>query len=219
MTRTLRIFAVFTFAHAFSSCVPWTTRPITGQAKPAGVSPGPSDPAAYVDSIWSSRLIPSVLNSAVDARELLDALSASPEAAHAKYCKHDSGLRGYCAVKGDGIVTSVDTRSRAGLALVDIPPLDGRPDLSIQVGPVITGTALRDATGAVSFSDFVNQLQFAEAGNEINNRVLKNVLAPVDLSSLIGKSVSFAGALESRAVSDPPLAGLVPVLLTIRERP
>jgi predicted lipoprotein len=211
MTPAPRILALS--ALALASCVPWTTRPIAGEARPPA-----ADPVAYVDSIWSSKLVPSVLNTAVDARELLDALSASP-AAFDKYCKHDSGPGGYCTVKGEGVVTAVDTRSRAGLALIDIAPFDGRADLSIQIGPVLTGNALRDSTGVVNFSDFVNQLQFADAGNEINNRVLKHVLAPIDPSRLKGKTIAFAGALQTRAGSDPPLAGLIPVMLAIRERP
>ena len=218
MTPAPRIIALFALVLALASCVPWTTRPIAGESRPAGDAPAPSDPVSYVDSIWSSKLVPTVMNTAVDARELLDALSASP-AAFDKYCKSDSGSGGYCVVKGEGVVTALDTRSRAGLALIDIAPFDGRPDLSIQIGPVLSGNALRDSTGVVRFSDFVNQLQFADAGNEINSRVLKHVLAPIDASRLKAKTVSFAGALQAKANSDPPLAGLVPVLLAIREHP
>ena len=57
----------------------------------------------------------------------------------------------YFIVKGDGVVTDLDTRSRSGLALVDVAPFDQRPDLSIQIGPVLRGTSLRDATGVVPF--------------------------------------------------------------------
>lgn len=201
-----------------ASCVPWTVRPIGGEAKPAAGTMAPADPVAYVDSIWSSRLVPAVLNSAVDARELLTALAASPTVARERYGQSDSGGGIYYIVKGEGVVTAVDNRSRVGLAFVDIAPFDGRPDISIQIGPVLSGNALRDATGIVRFSDFVNQLQFADAGNEINNRVLRTVLAPLDLTRLKGLTVSFAGALPAVDQADPPLAGLVPVLLTSKER-
>jgi predicted lipoprotein len=109
-------------------------------------------------------------------------------------------------------------RSRAGLALVDVPPFDQKPDISIQIGPVLRGTSLRDATGLVHFTDFLNQLQFADVGNELNDRVLKTVLAPLDIPKLKGRTVSFAGTLAAEAKAEPPLRELVPVKLTPEER-
>jgi predicted lipoprotein len=112
----------------------------------------------------------------------------------------------------------VDIRSRNGLALVDIEPRDQWPDVSIQIGPVVRGTSLRDATGIVGFTDFVNQIQFADAGNELNDRVLKTVLAPVDKSKLKGQVVSFAGTLAAEVKAEPPLRELVPVVLAVKGR-
>ena len=165
-----------------ASCVPWTVRPIESekQQQSLSVSPG-SNPRAYVDAIWDDRLVPAVIKSAVDARVLLDAIRTSSTEARRP---------AYLIVKGEGVVTAVDTRSRVGLALVDVEPPDGRADVSIQIGPVIRGTSLRDATGIVQFSDFVNQLQFADAGNEINNRVLTTVLTGLDTRQLKGRKVS-----------------------------
>jgi predicted lipoprotein len=114
-------------------------------------------------------------------------------------------------------VTGVDLSSRNGLAFVDIAPFDRRPDVSIQIGPVLRGAALRDSTGIVRFTDFVNQLQFADAGNELNDRVLKSVLAPIDRAKLKGRVVSFAGALAAEPGAEPPLRDLVPVRLEVEE--
>ena len=104
--------------------------------------PASIDPKAYVDSIWNAQLLPAVRPRAVDARTLLDALAASPEAAAARYGHREANGPAYFVVKGEGMVTSVDTRSRSGLALVDVAPFDRRPDLSIQIGPVLRGTVL-----------------------------------------------------------------------------
>ena len=96
---------------------------------------------------------------------------------------------------------------------------DGRADISIQIGPVLRGAALRDATGIVRFTDFVNQLQFADVGNELNGRVLKTVLAPLDATKLRGRVVAFAGALAApEGTAEPPLRELLPIRLTIEER-
>jgi predicted lipoprotein len=192
-----------------ASCVPWTVRPIEEEQ--------PSPATAFVDSVWSGKLVPAVINGAVDARLLLDALAASPAAARTRYAHCDPGGACYFLVKGSGTAIGVDTRSRAGLALVDIAPFDGKPDLSIQIGPVLRGTALRDATGIVRFTDFVNQLQFADAGNEINDRVVRTILGPLDRNSLKGRTLTFAGALAARELSSPPLAELVPVQLSVED--
>ncbi|MCC7154123.1 MAG: DUF2291 domain-containing protein [Bryobacterales bacterium] len=200
---------------SFASCAPWTVRPIGA----AGEAPAGSEvnvpPAQYVDSIWSSRLLPALTDSAADARELLNALAVSPAGARTRYGHHQPNGPYYFIVKGRGIVTAVDTRSRVGLALVDIAPFDRRPDVSIQIGPVLRGASLRDAPGIVHFSDFVNQLQFADVGIELNNRVLKNVLEPLKRSRLKGQTVSFTGTLPVEEKSEPPLAGLIPAVLTV----
>ncbi|MBS1857463.1 MAG: DUF2291 domain-containing protein [Acidobacteria bacterium] len=196
----------------YGSCAPWTVRPIDSGDH------APPTAAAYVDSIWAAKLVPAVRNGAVDARALLDAMAASPSAARTRYAHCESGDC-YFLVKGEGRVLSVDTRSRVGLALVDVAPFDRRPDVSIQIGPVLRGNSLRDATGLVRFTDFVNQLQFADAGNEINDRVLKTVLAPVNAAALRGREIAFAGAVAAREQGLPPLAELVPVeLMTMEER-
>jgi predicted lipoprotein len=174
-----------------------------------------ANPAAYVESIWESKLAPAVMNSAVDARTLLDALAKSPEDARTRYGRRAANGPVYFLVKGAGRVLGVDTRSRAGVALIDVAPFDQKPDVSIQIGPVLRGTSLRDATGLVHFTDFVNQLQFADVGNELNGRVLKTVLAPLDSATLNGRTVSFAGTLAAEERAEPPLRELVPVKLTV----
>jgi len=145
-----------------------------------------ADPAAMADAVWGA-----VLSNAVDARAIL----RSPPNTR------------YVMVKGEGVITSIDRTSRTGLALVNLPP-----EISIQIGPVLRGTSLRDATGLVRFSDFTNQLQYADAANALNGRVLKTVLAPVEKSLEKGARVSFVGTAE------PSLREIVPVQLAIEER-
>ena len=209
--------ATLALALALGSCVPWTVRPIDGETE-ASAGPAAANPSAYVDSIWAAKLMPGVLNAAVDARTLLDALAASPVEAQARYGHREANGPVYFVVKGQGVVTGVDTRSRSGLALVDVAPFDQRPDLSIQIGPVLRGTSLRDATGIVRFTDFVNQLQFADVGNELNDRVLKTVLASLDKAKLKGRAVTFAGTLAAEGKAEPPLRELIPVKLALEER-
>ena len=71
-------------------------------------------------------------------------------------------------VKGTGKVIEIHTDSQAGTAILEIPGLDEK--VALQIGPVVRGTALRDATGIVSFNQFTNQLDFADVSKEMNSQ-------------------------------------------------
>ncbi len=214
MTPTRTGFFVAVAALALGSCQPWTVRPIESESESkAGITA--SDPVAYVKSMWDSRLIPAIDRSAVDVRTLLDALAASPAEAREKFGRRETGGAVYFIVKGEGRALSVDTHSRNGLLFVDVAPFDGRADLAIQIGPVLRGTALRDATGLVRFTDFINQLQFADVANEMNARVLNTVLANLKPPAFKDRVVAFVGAATVDNAAQAPIRDLVPVRLTV----
>jgi len=171
----------------FVSCVPWTVVPIDDDFQQSQAL----DPAAYVDSIWDSRLLPTVNDNAV---ELPTVLSQMP------------GVAGHSfLVKGQGRVLSLDTSSRSGRLLLDLAPYDGEADAALLVGPVILGTALRDAVGFIEFTDFVNQLQYADVANELNNRVISDVVGELVLASLPGNTITFLGACAATAGTLPEI--------------
>jgi len=199
------------------SCVPWTIRPIESEKESSTNPSAVTDPVAYVDSIWETDLMPRIGEMAADARMVLDALATSPKDAIARYGQKTVNGPTYFLLQGTGMVLAIETRSRSGLALVDIAPFDRQADLSIQIGPVLQGTSLRDATGLVPFTLFTNQLEFADVGNELNRHVLKTVLAALDREKLTGHKVSFLGTLVAEPDAHPPLREMVPVRLTVEE--
>lgn len=211
--RNYARWAVALLMTALSGCSPWTVRPIQESAPSDGSAVTPS---AYVDSIWASKLIPAIVKAAPDARVLLDAIASSPDEAAKKF-GHNEGGAAYFAVKGSGQVLAVDTVSRNGLLLLDVAQFDGKPDVSIQIGPVLRGTALRDATGLIRFTDFANQLAFADIANELNNRVLKTVLEPLDVKSLPHKTVEFTGVFALESGAKPPIRGVIPIVLKVED--
>jgi predicted lipoprotein len=158
---------------ALSACVPWTTRPLNDKA--GDDQSRPFNAQRYVDSIWNSKVLPAVHAATLDASQLHAAAAQGPRC---------------FLVRGTGKVLKVDTTSREGLLLIDFPPYDGRPDAAIEIGPVIGGTVLRDALPFIQFSNFVNQLQFAQVGNALNDRVLAG-LPPMPKP---GSTVTFNGA-------------------------
>jgi predicted lipoprotein len=188
---------------ALCSCVPWTVRPI--EKNESGSGPQRFNAAAYVDSIWNSKVLPAAMDGSADLGTLIAALRSDPAAANRRY-GHKAGEGAACfLVNGQGRVLRVDAGSRSGSMTVDLPPYDGRPDAAIQIGPVLLGTALRDALPFIDFAQFVNQLDFADVGNELNSRAAK-----VALKELPGKTVSFCGALEQ------PEAGAVPRIVPVK---
>jgi predicted lipoprotein len=209
-------FAAVALSCALYSCVPWTVRPIDA-GEDVSKTAATLSPAAYVNSLWSSQFLNTIEKSAVDARTFLDAYAKSPADALARWGRRDANGPVYLTVKGEGRVVSIDTQSKVGLALLDVAPFDGKPDVTVQIGPVLRGTSLRDATGLLRFTDFVNQLQFADVANELNDRVSKTILSPIPLASLSDKSVAFAGTAVGEVNAAPPVRELIPVRLTIQE--
>jgi predicted lipoprotein len=211
--RTVQFAAAFLMmlqAVVLAGCEPWTIRSIS-DAK----STQTNDPASYVDSIWNSKLVPQILNSAVDARTLLSAMSSSMDDARQEYGRNVGG-EWYFIVKGQGNVSAVDTSSRSGVLSLTISPKNERPDVSIQLGPILRGTALRDSTGLISFTNFVNQLDFADVAKDLNEKAGKTVLSLFHTNDLVGQTIQFAGAFEQdSAVSQPPIKDVVPVDLTL----
>ena len=72
------------------------------------------------------------------------------------------------------------------------------------------GTSLRDAAGFINFTDFANQLAFADVANELNRRVLETVVAPLDLDTLPGSPVTFQGACTFPLTGFPEV---IPIIL------
>jgi predicted lipoprotein len=186
------------------ACKPWTTRPIERRLPDGATIPGSFDATAFVESVWPTRVLEETAQSAV---ALDPATLARMRPARAP-----------AFVRGTGVVLRVDTRSRVGLALVDLAPGDGRADVAVQVGPVLRGTVLRDALPFVRFGDFPNQLAFADVANALNARVLKSVLAGMTPASLDGCRLTFRGAAKLDGTDDGRLPEIVPVVLSCGER-
>jgi len=179
---------------ALWACRIATVRPL-GSSDEAGSATVPFDASGYVESIWSSRVVPTIEHEATECAELLPSLKADPDGTVRRLGRGSRASK-YFLVKGEGTVVSVDRRSRAGLLGVDVAPGDGRADLWVQIGPVVQGMALRDAVGFISFDQFVNQIEYADVGNALNQRVLDSVLDALDPESATGTVLSFAGALS-----------------------
>jgi predicted lipoprotein len=152
------------------------------------------NPTKYVATYWQSKFLPAVRRSAVDLRTLLADLKRD-EAATAKRYGNAATLGGQPTflVKGSARVVSVNTSgipSEAGLAV-------GRSEGAIafmQLGPILTGTDVRDAMKFISFNQFADQVTYSEVATAINKRIVTTTLDKLDNGKLKGERVTFTGA-------------------------
>ena len=172
---------------------PFVVRPLAGAAGTAtGGQAAQSAAAKFVDPIWTSKVLPVFEEKAQDIAKVLPEIRADPEAAGKKYGRREATNPYNYMVKGTGKVTEIKNESQAGTMLLEIPDLNEK--VALQIGPVVRGTALRDATGVVSFNQFSNQLDYADVSKEMNGRALKTAFANLAPASLAGKTVTFFGA-------------------------
>ena len=145
-----------------------------------------------------------LLANAPDANTVLDAIAKDPESAGKQFGhRAGDGQPWTYLIQGSGKVLSVDTASRHGLMTVDIGPPASPRQLVLQIGPVVFGTALRDALPVISFGDFVNQIEYAEVSRALNDRAVAMARAGADPASLAGKMILFAGAATQPAGNSP----------------
>lgn len=173
-----------------------------------------SDPNSFVEPIWKSKVIPTILAQAVDAVVLLPEIRANPEAAGQKYGRREATNPFNYMIKGSGKVTQVNTESRAGTMTVEIGNGSNLETINLQIGPVVIGTALRDATGLVNFNQFTNQIDYAGVSKEMNLRAIKDALAGNDPASFAGKTMQFFGAFTFDPKSTSPIR-VTPVKLEV----
>ena len=140
---------------------------------------------------------------AQDIAKILPEIRADPAAAGQKYGRRESTNPYSYIVKGTGKVTEVHTESQAGTMILEIPGLEEK--IALQIGPVVRGTALRDATGAAPFDQFSNQLDYADVSKEMNSRAVKAAFAGLDPSAFPGKTITFFGAFTFDPRSKGPV--------------
>lgn len=152
----------------------------------------------YVAAVWDERVLPVFEEEAVSYAAVLAGLRDDRQAVIERYgLARETGEPFFVfKVRGTARVVEYDDSSRNGVIRVDLEPTDGEVDATLQVGPVIRGTAIRDSLEFVRFTDVGNQLQFADLAKELNARMRKDSVEPLDLPGIVGKRISFLGAFR-----------------------
>lgn len=154
----------------------------------AGAARGSFSPSAYANTQFP-KVAAAVEKKAVDAATLAAALKSDQARARKKYASDVSGQPVF-SVRLTGKVGA----GQDGIFPVTVAGLPKGLLIRLQTGPAINGTDIRDATGAIRFSQFTNQIDYQNAGAALNDQLKKSVLGSVDRSTLPGKKVSVVGA-------------------------
>jgi len=166
--------------------------------------------AVLLDDTLDSQLLPLIREKAIDWTLLNSAVATGIDAAGAQYGNRGAGegAAWNFALTGKGTVTEANLQSRARTANLDLDG-DGRADLTLQLGPVIKGTSLRDVAPIYSFNDFRDQIEFAKLGRAINDRVTAALSVPE--GDLVGQTLGFTGAVTLRSATDTWLVTIIEV--------
>lgn len=161
--------------------------------------PAPSTLDALVAGMWQEKVLPHLEAEAVDLAVLAPAIAQDLGAAGERhgYRAGGDGTPWSFATRFRGRIVTADTESRAATAGVDIDG-DGAAEATIQLGPVIRGTALRDVLPFLSFSDFADQIEFASLSRALNARAYEETLAGLPREGLTGRAVAVLGAFTLR---------------------
>jgi predicted lipoprotein len=170
----------------------FSTKILTGK-EATGAAPGTFSPQSYAQEKFSSEIAPDIVKRAADLAVVQKAIAADPAAAAKKYGVVSGSSPAVYSVKFTGTAGELGPNGQMPVTVEGVPS-----DIKVlmQMGPAINGTAVRDATGKVQFSQFKNQIDYQNVGAELNKQVKDQVLANVDPASLAGKKVAAVGAFS-----------------------
>ena len=162
------------------------------------------DAAAYVDGVWDKKLLPHYETKAVDALKVIEAIKKDPDEAGKEYGNRADaeGSPWSFPVRAKGKVASVNTESRAGTMVVEITSGGAKQEVTLQIGPVVKGSAIRDSLPFFSFTDVTNQIEYAQVGRAFNERAMKALADVLPKLTQAGASIEFYGAISVTSVPE-----------------
>jgi predicted lipoprotein len=154
----------------------------------ASSGPAGFNATIYAAEFWNNSLS-LCIGRATELSSLLGLLNENPENAFGKYGrKLGISKTHYFMVKGKGIIEKVDAE------YVEVNLNDQR---KIKIATdFIFGNAIRDGSGKVNISDFLNMTDFNKVSVAINKLVKEKVVSRLRKYAVVGKTVEFAGAFE-----------------------
>lgn len=148
------------------------------------------NPTKYAAQTYKPKVVPAIKKNAVDIATLHKAIVKDEGAAGRRY-GHRSGNGPYSYPVR---LTGSADKAKGGLLSVTVPELE-KTRVSVQVGPAVNGTALRDASGTIAFGQFTNQVEYADAATALNRAMKDDVLKSFDAGKIKDKKITVVGAV------------------------
>lgn len=154
---------------------------------------GTFNAAEYARDFWDNQLF-SVLDKAIDVKELIELFNTNMNQAIKRYGKAPGVSRTYAyLIKGNGKILTI----AEDFLEVSIREPQTNPDIKITSGFYIPGNAVRDASGLIDVSEFSDTMKFNEISGEINKILVKEVIRPfLEKKPKVGKTIRFFGATQ-----------------------
>ena len=166
---------------------------------------------AFSAAAWGRSEFPKVQAAiearAVEAAVLAAALRQDQAAAEAQY-----GVAADAGPEMSVSFTGQAGKQESGVYDVRVAGVPDTVHVSVQTGPAINGTDLRDATGLISFGQFKNQIDYQNAGSALNAE-MKRAIAKAAAGDLTGKAISVVGVFQ---LTDADDWVVTPVRLEVR---
>lgn len=166
-----------------------------------------------ISDTFESRLLPFVREKALDLAAFRSLLSQGLDKTGEAHGNRGSGQGAAWnfALTGTGRIVSAKLDTRARVADLDIDG-DGAADVTIQLGPVIRGNALRDIAPFYNFDDFRDQIEFAKLGRALNDQISGSITLPDE--ELIGRTMTFTGVVPLKSSDETLLITPISVDVT-----
>lgn len=154
-------------------------------------------PENIATALWQPTLLPTAQQQALSWDEVKKTQSLLEDSA-----------RKAVYARLQGTISGIDRESREGKLMLDVQG----DTVTLQLGPIIKGNAIRDAAGSIRFEDFKNQVQFAQLARALNNKAIAS-LPEID-AAVQGKSANVLAAL---VVTKQGIREAVPMTLNLTE--
>ncbi|SHL98125.1 DUF2291 family protein [Roseibium suaedae] len=186
---------------ALAGCKIVKNEPEGEKAIAADASGDDARTAQRIADTFESKLLPLVNDTALPLPDLRKALAGGLDAAGKAHGNRGAGAGAAWnfAVKGEGKVVSAKLDSRARWIGLDTDG-DNQQDVTVQLGPVIKGSAMRDIAAFYNFDDFRDQIEFAKLGRAINDELSKRISVPD--GDLTGRTVRFTGVVPLKKADE-----------------
>lgn len=167
---------------------------IVSQQELADLKNPPNPKMADIDQLWQQKLVPQLQAEARPVSALLTAMRSAKDFDTA--CQtygYRTQTENPCifSVSVQGDVTAVNTTSRSGKMTVKDESGDS---VTIQIGPIIRGTALRDGYRGAGYQDFNDQVLFGDFGKAINQHASQMMQ---QFAPKVGDKVKVTGVFSS----------------------